>query len=99
MAITCAVYTDSRSALQAIQGQSRCKLVQDILELLVLLSKREIKIIFCWLPGHCNILGNEKADKEAKAAVDLSVISPQEIPLSDVKTYIKKKMREKINFK
>ena len=96
MAITCAVYTDSRSALQAIQGQSRCKLVQDILELLVLLSKREIKIIFCWLPGHCNILGNEKADKAAKAAVDLSVISPQEIPLSDVKTYIKKKMREKI---
>ena len=95
-AITCAVYTDSRSALQAIQGQSRCNLVQEILELLVMLSKKEIKIIFCWLPGHCNIPGNEKADKEAKAAVDLPIVSSQEIPLSDVKTYIKKKMREKI---
>ena len=94
-AISCAVYTDSRSAIQAIQGQSRCKIVQDILELVVKLNNREIHIIFCWLPGHCNITGNEKADKEAKAAVNMAVVSQQEIPLSDVKAYIKKKIREK----
>ena len=95
-AISCAVYTDSRSAIQAIQGQSRCKLVQDILELVVRLNKREINIVFCWLPGHCNITGNEKADKEAKAAVGLTVISPQEIPVSDVKAYIKREMGKKV---
>lgn len=94
--ISCAIYSDSRSAIQAIQGQSRCKIVQEILELVVILQRREIKVIFCWIPGHCNITGNERADKEAKAAVELAAISSQEIPVSDVKTYIKKKMREKV---
>ena len=73
------VHCDYRSALQAIQGKFRCNLVQEILELLVLLNKREIKIIFCWLPGHCNIPGNEKADKEAKDAVGLTVVSSPSI--------------------
>lgn len=94
--ISCAVYSDSRSALQAIKGQSSCKIVQEILGLVVILKRREIKVVFCWIPGHCNITGNENADKEAKSAVDLTVISSQEIPVSDVKMYVKQKMREKV---
>ena len=62
----------------------------DIFELVVALQKRNITVNICWLPGHVGILGNELADKTAKSALDLTTISTQEIPASDVKSYIKK---------
>ena len=117
--VTCAVYSDSRSAIQAIKGQSSSKLVLDIEELVKTLSKRRIRVTFCWVPGHAGIQGNELADKVAKLAVGQRFISTQErvtlcsllvnyvltnddhaqltreeIPVSDVKTYIKKKFYE-----
>ena len=94
--ISCAVYSDSRSALQAIKGQSDNTIVQDILELLVLLREKGISVTFCWVPGHSNIAGNEHADKEAKAAVRLPRVSNQVIPLSDVNSYIKQKVKDKV---
>ena len=115
--VTCAVYSDSRSAIQAIKGQSSSKLVLDIEELVALLSAKKIKITFCWVPGHAGIQGNELADKVAKLAVGQRFISTQDkvtlcsllvnyvlteddrvqlssddIPVSDVKTYIKRKV-------
>ena len=93
--ISCVIYTDSRSALQALQGQSDTGLVKDIIELLMVLSKRSISITFCWVPGHAGIPGNEAADEAAKAAVKLENISREDIPLSDVKSFIKSKFRDK----
>ena len=117
--VTCAVYSDSRSAIQAIAGQSSSKLVLDIEELIAELSTKRIKVTFCWVPGHAGIQGNELADKAAKLAVgqrfistqdrvtlcsllvnyvltndDRAQLSREEIPVSDVKTYIKKKVFE-----
>ena len=56
-------------------------------------------MIFCWLPSHAGIKGNELADKEAKAAIGLDVISTQEIPVSDIKAYIKRKVYDDWRFK
>ena len=92
--ISSTIYTDSLSAAQAIKGQSQCRLVLDIFELVVALQKRNITVNICWLPGHVGILGNELADKTAKSALDLTAISTQEIPASDVKSYIKRIVRE-----
>ena len=92
--ITAAIYTDSRSAVQAIQNTSKCALVREILGLLVVLSRSQVKVILCWIPGHAGIEGNELADKKAKSAIDKPTLSTQEIPVSDVKAYIKRKVLE-----
>ena len=94
-AVSCSIYSDSRSAIQAIEGLSSNKLVTEILELLIVLNKKEINIIFCWLPGHAGITGNDLADKEAKTAAGLNVVSTQDIPVSDVKSYIKRRIYDK----
>ena len=45
------------------------------------------EIVFCWLPNHTNIRGNELADLEAKSALSLS-INNLKIPQSDFKSNI-----------
>ena len=44
-------------------------------------------IVFCWLPSHINIRGNERAHLEAKSALSLSIINLK-IPHSDFKSNI-----------
>ena len=43
--------------------------------------------VFCWLPSHTNIRGNELADLEAKSALSLSITNLK-IPHSDFKSNI-----------
>lgn len=93
--VSCVIYIDSRSAIQAIKGGSRKGLVMEILELLVVLQKRYIQVGFCWIPGHAGIQGNELADTAAKAAICQRVVRTQEIPVSDVKAYIKRKVYDR----
>ena len=93
--VSCVVYTDSRSAVQAIKGQSTSKIVLDIEEVLLILRRRGVSVVFCWVPSHVGIEGNELADKAAKEAIDQTRIQTQEIPVADVKSFIKRKVYEK----
>ena len=45
-------------------------------------------IIFCWLPSHIDIDGNEKADAAANSALQLNV-SRKKLPHSDFRPKIK----------
>jgi ribonuclease HI len=81
------IFSDSLSSLQSLCN-SKCKnpLVQKIVSKYSSLSSQGKDIIFCWLPSHVGISGNEKADSAAKAALGLP-ISDLKFPHSDFKQY------------
>jgi ribonuclease HI len=81
------IFSDSLSSLQALQNGSDNSFVYDILCKLKNLKDSRKHIIFCWVPSHVGISGNEKADKEAKSSLN-KIISPRFIPYTDMKQYI-----------
>jgi ribonuclease HI len=65
------VCVDSMSCLQAI-GSLRIEhpIILEILEVICIPRARQKHIIFCWVPSHVGIRGNERADNVAKAALN-----------------------------
>lgn len=62
----CVVFTDSQSALQAIEGTSKSYLhITENIRKLILLLSTEHGISLHWVRGHCGIRGNVVADKMA----------------------------------
>jgi hypothetical protein len=49
------------------------------------------KINFLWIPSHCNIVGNEEADKEAKKAAEEGETLPLPIPYTDLHPLLHRK--------
>ena len=67
------IFTDSLSVMQALEGEKIGNpLVVSLLEKLSKLCGRA-DIVFCWLPSHIGISGDEEADKAAKDALSLEI--------------------------
>ena len=82
------IYSDSLSVLKSLKDlHHRNPIIQQILKKYYHLSVSK-EIVFCWLPSHVNIRGNELADLEAKSALSL-VITNFKIPHSDFKSNIR----------
>ena len=63
------IATDCKSALQALDyNQRNNHLMDSISKQIHSYQLRGCEIVLVWVPGHCVIKGNEKADKLAKAA-------------------------------
>jgi len=58
------------SSLEAISGfKLEIDIVQNIIKDYTHLANSGKTIIFCWIPSHVNIRGNERADTAAKSAL------------------------------
>ena len=62
------IFSDSLSALQSIKSQKRDNMINEIMIQSTHLHFRGISVNLEWIPGHCDIAGNETADKAAKKA-------------------------------
>ena len=82
------IFSDSLSCLQAINNAKWSNaLVCSILEKCHVLALTEKKIHFCWVPSHVGITGNERANVEAKAALNFPV-SDCRVPHTDYKQVV-----------
>ncbi|GBN11674.1 hypothetical protein AVEN_56386-1 [Araneus ventricosus] len=88
------IYSDSLSALESMTSLHRFShpLTFNILELHDHLTCKGFSILFCWIPSHVGIPGNELADNLAKSAT-INLDSP--VPVNDVKNYIKSILHSK----
>ncbi|GFW49664.1 putative RNA-directed DNA polymerase from transposon X-element [Trichonephila clavipes] len=75
------------SVLEALENyHDRCDpVVCTILDIMSRLYSKGFDIVFCWLPSHVGIIGNEQADNAAKSA---TTHLPLAVPLSDMKRVI-----------
>lgn len=87
-----AIFSDAKSCLQAIVGnhfkmKSKSPIILEIKEALLRCEKKGLEITLAWIPSHCGILGNEKADMFAKQAItigsqDYKTILPSDLIMS-----------------
>ena len=69
----CVIYADSQPAIKAIAKpvkQSGQGIIQEVLDGIESLQSEQpnLTVSLEWIPGHMNIMGNEKADEAAKEA-------------------------------
>ena len=77
------------SLLQSIENECVSNsIVASIFKELALVQEKGKNVVFCWIPGHCGIQGNEQADRAAKAALDQEII-PVAIPFDDKIPHVK----------
>ena len=76
------IFSDSRSALQALTKNTiQPPQVIEIQEMIHRIRTGNISVELCWVPGHVNISGNEKADSVAKNAATTAIADlMREIP-------------------
>ena len=85
------IFSDSRSALLALQKSKNCPpIITEIKELLQRTEINGLSLEMCWVPGHTNIEGNEKADTAAKNAATEEIRGPPRAILhSDMKRVVR----------
>ena len=89
------IFTDSLSLIQSIQNANlKNPLIGTILRNNYKIIEQGKELLFCWVPSHCGIPGNEQADQSAKEALNKSVF-PFDIPYTDkiplIKNFLHKK--------
>ncbi|KAM7289686.1 reverse transcriptase domain-containing protein [Ixodes scapularis] len=82
------VFTDSLSALRAISSllPTSNSLVVEVQKKVIVAARKHCTIVFCWIPSHVGIPGNEAADRAARTCVsregwdDTSIHGSSQIP-------------------
>ena len=86
------IYSDSKSALDSLQSGTCSPTFISVLNIYNELLGKGYDILFCWIPDHTGIKGNEQADKAAKCA---SNHLEKAVPYSDLKNTIRNLIKSK----
>ena len=95
------ILSDSKSALQALSrpdNKNRSSMINTCLQLIHNLKQNGYSVTLCWIPSHMNIMGNERADREAKRAAKLPDIT-NDIGISLSEAYSKLKQTSEAKLK
>ena len=85
------IMCDSRSVLDSLQAADLTHhLVLKILVWLLLLEDSSFSILFCWVPSHVGVPGNEMADRAAKDASELGQVEGSPLPPRDLYPLIRR---------
>jgi ribonuclease HI len=93
--ITATILCDSRSALQAVQNarnRSGQRIVHAILQTATEVQARNITLRLQWIPGHCENVGNDTADRLAKEAAQPGKTHPFRPLLSRENAFVRSKI-------
>lgn len=85
------IYVDSQAAIKALEGIcTRSSLVLNTIEYLNSLGQSNC-VRICWVPGHNNHAGNEKADELAREGSSTTTLATEEVrpPFTWYKTSVK----------
>ena len=92
------IYTDSLSSLHFIRRSdtdTHTHLLTTILVLLRNLQQLGRSVRFVWVPSHCNIVGNERADTAAKTALHFTTITlPVLASVAQIKTRVFQQVKQ-----
>lgn len=93
------ILTDSLSALLSLKTfYPSNPLIQDILIRLTSLTQAGKTVIFCWIPSHVGIVGNELADRAARRAADAPCTRRLPLPARDfypaISTFMQNKWQQ-----
>lgn len=89
------ILTDSMAAINDIKTKQCHYLSRLIIEKLDKLKNKNVSIIFCWIPGHKEIRGNEMADFLAKNAINQTFTIDVQMTLQEKFTQIDNYVEEK----
>ena len=92
------ICTDSLSCLMAIGHLKQDHpLLHDIFEYYTYAQHQHKSVMFCWVPRHVGIQGNERVDALARLALNESYTNIK-IPYADIVCYTKLHLRKKWQF-
>jgi hypothetical protein len=74
------IFSDSQAALKVLSSPKvTLGLGAECLDALTALA-RQNEVTLMWVPGHCGIFGNEKAEKLARQEAAMPLLSPEPAP-------------------
>ena len=94
------IFSDSKSVIESLDNYNSTNVViKEILDLIYSIHQKKKSVVFCWVPGHVGIRGNELADQAAKRALNRPVSPAFRLPYQDlfpvVRAFVKQRWQNR----